>query len=80
MLARALINSPILLILDEPTTGVDPKASKSFYKLLRRLNDENNITILMVTHDIERVYPFSKKIISLDDNGKLVTFKEGDEN
>lgn len=80
MLARALINNPILLILDEPTTGVDPKASKSFYKLLRRLNDENNITILMVTHDIERVYPFSKRIISLDDNGKLVVLKERDEN
>lgn len=79
MLARALINSPMLLILDEPTTGVDPKASRSFYELLKRLNDENKITILMVSHDIERVYSYSKKVLRLNDDGKLSIYKKGDE-
>lgn len=79
MLARALINNPILLILDEPTTGVDPSASKSFYELLSRLNNENRITILMVSHDIERVYPYSKKILRLGDDGKVNIHKRGDE-
>ncbi|WP_070120653.1 metal ABC transporter ATP-binding protein [Bacillus marinisedimentorum] len=50
-IARALVSEPELLILDEPTVGVDAKNVKSFYGLLKKLH-EDGITILLVTHDI----------------------------
>ena len=50
-LARALANEPDLLLLDEPTTGVDVVATESLYELLRGLHDEG-ITILVVSHDV----------------------------
>ena len=51
-LARALVNRPTLLILDEPTAGVDAAASESLYSLLRRLNREQGMTVLLVSHDV----------------------------
>ncbi len=51
MIARALINNPDMLILDEPTTAVDPKNSESLYELLLALHQQG-ITILTVSHDI----------------------------
>nr|WP_304545320.1 metal ABC transporter ATP-binding protein [Sulfurimonas sp. hsl 1-7] len=52
MIARALASSPRILILDEPNTGVDVKSQQRFYELLRKLNKEDGITILFITHDI----------------------------
>jgi zinc transport system ATP-binding protein len=52
MIARALASKPEILILDEPNTGVDMVSQKSFYALLRKLNTEDNITIVFITHDI----------------------------
>lgn len=52
LLARALAGKPELLILDEPTEGVDSAAQKQFYALLQRLRHEFNLTIIMVSHDI----------------------------
>ena len=52
MIARALASKPEILILDEPNTGVDMVSQKSFYALLRKLNKEENITIVFITHDI----------------------------
>ncbi|WP_347402108.1 metal ABC transporter ATP-binding protein [Sulfurimonas marina] len=52
MIARALASSPKILILDEPNTGVDVKSQQRFYELLRKLNKEDGITILFITHDI----------------------------
>jgi zinc transport system ATP-binding protein len=51
-IARALVNDPELLILDEPTVGVDAKTVQSFYNLLEHLNKDLGITLMMVTHDI----------------------------
>lgn len=51
-IARALASEPELLILDEPTVGVDPAAQEQFYALLRRLRQEMNISIVLVSHDI----------------------------
>src|SRR5690625_2064479 len=50
-IARALVSEPELLILDEPTVGVDFKNVERFYELLHTLNREQNITLLVVTHD-----------------------------
>lgn len=51
-IARALVSEPELLILDEPTVGVDAKNVASFYELLEDLNKKHGITLLLVTHDI----------------------------
>jgi zinc transport system ATP-binding protein len=52
MIARALASHPKVLILDEPNTGVDTRSQQRFYELLRRLNRDERMTILFVTHDI----------------------------
>lgn len=52
LLARALIRKPQLLILDEPTTGLDPTSEHALLDLLRQLNRQEKLTILLVTHDI----------------------------
>jgi zinc transport system ATP-binding protein len=52
LIARALVSDPQLLILDEPTGGVDPEAQAGFYALLRHLNRERNVTLILVSHDI----------------------------
>lgn len=51
-IARALVNEPDLLILDEPTVGVDSESSNQFYKLLEMMNKKMGITIIFVSHDI----------------------------
>jgi zinc transport system ATP-binding protein len=51
-IARALVTSPRILFLDEPTTGVDAETQASFYDMLDRLNKRENLTIVLVTHDI----------------------------
>jgi zinc transport system ATP-binding protein len=51
-IARALANQPKILILDEPTTGVDSRTQDHFYDMLHRLNEEEGITIVMVTHEV----------------------------
>jgi zinc transport system ATP-binding protein len=51
-IARALANRPKILILDEPTTGVDAKTREHFYDMLHRLNREEGITIVLVTHEV----------------------------
>lgn len=54
-IARALVSDPELLILDEPTVGVDAANVKQFYKMLEDLNQNLGITLMLVTHDIEAV-------------------------
>lgn len=64
-IARALASNPEILFLDEPTSGIDAKAQDSFYDLLRRLNKEKNITLIMVSHDIKRVMQETNKLAFL---------------
>jgi len=65
LIAKALVTVPEILILDEPTTGVDKENQKSFYELLGKLN-KKGMTILLVTHDIGRITQYATKIASIN--------------
>ncbi|RJO59163.1 ABC transporter ATP-binding protein [Candidatus Parcubacteria bacterium] len=65
-IARALVNKPAIILADEPTGELDSATSKDIIDLLKKLNQENNQTFLMVTHNME-VAEMCKKIIRLKD-------------
>ncbi|QVK18697.1 ABC transporter ATP-binding protein [Mycoplasmatota bacterium] len=72
LLARAIVNSPSILILDEPTSALDPNFKKQFYEILQRLNKEELVTILHITHDINDLENENNKILYI--NQKLIYF------
>jgi lipoprotein-releasing system ATP-binding protein len=65
-IARALVNTPSIVIGDEPTGNLDSKASETIYELLRKLNREHNQTFILVTHD-ERMAAKTDRVIRLVD-------------
>lgn len=65
-IARALVSEPELLILDEPTVGIDYKNVDNFYKLLHFLNTEQNITLLLVTHDTGAMTKYATDVVCLN--------------
>ena len=71
LIARALCATKKIIILDEPTNGLDPKIAKQIYKLLDKLKKEDGITILMVSHDIDRALEYADNVIELE-RGKIV--------
>jgi phospholipid/cholesterol/gamma-HCH transport system ATP-binding protein len=66
-LARALALEPELLVLDEPTAGLDPDRSENFVKLIRTLQRELNFTVIMVTHDIDTLAGLATRVAALAD-------------
>jgi zinc transport system ATP-binding protein len=83
MIARALASSPKILILDEPNTGVDMVSQQRFYALLAKLNKDENITILFITHDIGviaddigRVFTINQKATICNDPKQLLSCEE----
>ncbi len=67
LIARALCATKDIIILDEPTNGLDPSIAKQIYELLEKLKKEENITILMVSHDIERALKYADTVVELID-------------
>jgi zinc transport system ATP-binding protein len=65
LIAKALVTDPEVLILDEPTTGVDQETQKSFYDLLGKLN-KKGMTIVLVSHDIGRITQYVTKIANIN--------------
>ena len=72
-LARALIMDPPLLLLDEPTAGLDPESSDGFVSLLRSLHRDLGLTVIMVTHDLDTLYELSTRIAVLADQKVIVS-------
>ena len=66
LLARAVINRPELLILDEPTTALDPEAREKFFQTIMGLNQTRNMTIILITHDIASIGKYAFKLLYLD--------------
>lgn len=67
LIAKALISLPEMLILDEPTTGIDFKARVELYRLLKHLHEDHDITILMVTHDMHRIDDLVDRVYTLEE-------------
>ena len=67
LLARALMATQKILILDEPSNNLDQKSKKELYKVLQKLNEERGIAIVMVTHDLDHGNLIGNKILSLQE-------------
>lgn len=70
LIARALIQNPKLLVLDEPLTGIDKEAGEVLYQLLDKLNKEYGMTIVMVTHNMEQVARYTNRFYHVN-NGSV---------
>ncbi len=70
LIARSLCASKKLIILDEPTNGLDPSIAIQIYKLLSDLRKKEGLTVLMVSHDIERALKYADKVIEIK-NGQI---------
>jgi ABC-2 type transport system ATP-binding protein len=70
-LARALLTSPALLLLDEPTTGLDPRSKREVQAFVREMRERHDVTILLCTHDLDEAEALAERIGILD-RGRLV--------
>jgi branched-chain amino acid transport system ATP-binding protein len=70
-IARALASDPRLLLLDEPTAGMNPEESASLTSFMRRLRDELELTILLIEHDMKVVMGVSERVTVLDHGEKI---------
>ena len=92
LLARALCSTHKMLLLDEPVSGLDPRASLEMYQIIEKLNKEDGITVIMISHDIAAAVKYASHILHLSykplffgtkpdylksDVGKVFSFEEG---
>lgn len=66
LLARALVGRPALLLLDEPTTALDPETREDFYDIVKELNRELGTAIILITHDTWNIGQYAKRFVYLD--------------
>lgn len=69
LIAWVLISRPQVILFDEPTTGIDIGGGETIYTLLKSIRDTENITVLLVTHDLSIVYKYSSKVLCLSRKG-----------
>ena len=77
-LARALLTSPVLLLLDEPTTGLDPRSKLEVQDFIREIRATHDATILLCTHDLDEAEALADRVGILDD-GNLLSLEPVDE-
>ncbi len=70
MIAKAIVNEPRILFLDEPASGVDIEGQERFYDLVKRLNKERGLTVILISHDLNVVYRFADEVLCI--NRRLV--------
>jgi ABC-2 type transport system ATP-binding protein len=73
-LARALLTSPVLLLLDEPTTGLDPRSKLEVQEFVREIRDSHDATILLCTHDLAEAEALAARVGILD-RGRLLALE-----
>jgi zinc transport system ATP-binding protein len=76
LLARALCATEKLLLLDEPTAGLDPKVTADMYALIKEINEKDGITIIMISHDVESAIKYSSHILHMGNNVFFGTTEE----
>lgn len=74
-IAGVIASNPEVLVLDEPTAGLDPQGAKEMMDLFVRLNKEHGVTIVMVTHDMDHVLQYADKLLVMDQG---TVFYDGD--
>lgn len=82
-IARAIVASPNYILYDEPTTGLDPIMTDSINKLIKKIHVEDNLTSIIVTHEMRTVYSVADRVLFLDDglikyDGKPQNMKNSD--
>jgi ABC-2 type transport system ATP-binding protein len=77
-LARALLTSPVLLLLDEPTTGLDPRSKQEVQEFIREIRETHEATILLCTHDLAEAEALADRVGILD-RGELIALAPADE-
>jgi ABC-2 type transport system ATP-binding protein len=77
-LARALLTAPILLLLDEPTTGLDPRSKQEVQEFIREVRAEHDATVLLCTHDMAEAETLADRVGILD-NGELLCLEPADQ-
>jgi ABC-2 type transport system ATP-binding protein len=70
-ISRALLTSPVLLLLDEPTTGLDPRSKKDVQRMVLSLRDEHDATVVLTTHDMDEADRLCDRIAVLD-KGRVI--------
>lgn len=78
MIAKAIVSDPKIIILDEPTTGIDAKSEERLYTLLEKLNKESKITIVIVSHDFAKISKYTNKIFVVENNTVSLMKKENE--
>jgi ABC-2 type transport system ATP-binding protein len=77
-LARALLTAPVLLLLDEPTTGLDPRSKQEVQEFIREVRAEHDATVLLCTHDLAEAEALADRVGILDD-GELLCLEPAEE-
>lgn len=65
-LARAMVKKPEILLLDEPATGIDTGSKEALYAMLKRINSEQGVTIIMISHDLELAAEAAKSALCIN--------------
>jgi ABC-2 type transport system ATP-binding protein len=76
-IARGLLTSPVLLLLDEPTTGLDPRSKQDVQRFILRMRREHDTTVFLTTHDMDEADRLCDRIAVID-NGKIVALDTPD--
>lgn len=66
LIAWALLDNPDVLLFDEPTAGIDIGGEETIYNLLKKLNDEISLTVLVISHDLNIVYKYANNVLCLN--------------
>ncbi len=77
-LARALLTSPVVLLLDEPTTGLDPRSKREVQEFIREIRETHDSTILLCTHDLAEAESLADRVGILD-RGRLLALETADD-
>ncbi|TMF05571.1 MAG: ABC transporter ATP-binding protein [Chloroflexi bacterium] len=75
--SRALLTSPVLLLLDEPTTGLDPRSKKDVQRMVLSLRDEHDATVVLTTHDMDEADRMCDRVAVLD-RGRIIALDTPD--